>query len=111
MEQQMNELQPIITIVLVHIRPGKMAEFTEYDRMASAVLREVGATVEYTLVPYATAGSIATPDVVQVLSFPNDEALSAYDADPRQADLRRARDKAVETSFSILSHPALIQDD
>ncbi len=105
MDHSPEQTNVIIVIFLVHIQPGRVEEYRIYERQVEAILSDHGGSLEQSMAPYATAGAIATPDEVQVMSFPDQAALAAYQSDPRMQELRSKRDSAVNSTFMILGRP------
>jgi antibiotic biosynthesis monooxygenase (ABM) superfamily enzyme len=95
----------VTVVVLLYVRSGEEAEFRAYERKANAILAEYGGSIENVVTPYATAGDIATPDEVQILNFPDQSALAAYQSDPRMLALRSRRDRAIASTIMILGRP------
>jgi antibiotic biosynthesis monooxygenase (ABM) superfamily enzyme len=100
----------VTVVILLYVRPGEEARFRAYEQQADAILAEYGGSVEHVVAPYATAGDIATPDEVQIMTFPDQGALAAYQSDPRMLALRSRRDKAIASTVMIFGRPVSLAD-
>lgn len=96
----------VVVVVLVHIRPGQEAHYRAYEQEAMAILAEYGGNMQQVITPYASAGDFSTPDEVQIVSFPDQSALAAYQSDPRMLALRSRRDQAITNAVMILGRPS-----
>lgn len=92
----------VTVVVLLYVRPGEESEFRAYEQEANAILAEYGGNIEQVITPYATAGEMATPDEVHVVTYPDQAALAAYQSDPRMLALRGRREKAIANTVLIL---------
>jgi uncharacterized protein (DUF1330 family) len=105
MESSPARSQPVVIVVLIHLNPGQESQYRAYEHQANAILTEYGGIIDQTITPYATAGAVATPDEVQIVTFPDQAALAAYQSDPRMMTLRSRRDSAVASAIMILGRP------
>ena len=87
--------------VLLWANPGGRDDLTAYE---SAVLRIVEEHSGRVVTRMQTDESDNGPDEIQVLQFPNDEALARYMADDRRTELANERDRVVARTERIDGH-------
>ncbi|UFU06451.1 hypothetical protein [Ruania halotolerans] len=84
---------------LLWARPGMAADLTVYEDTVLALVAEHGAQVVQRVrsVPddRGVPSELEAPTEVQVFTFPGQDALDAYRADPRRAALAAERDRVV----------------
>ena len=78
--------------ILLWANEGRRDGLTAYEDQVLRIVHDHAGTVVSRV---RTTGSSDGPDEVQVLQFPNDEALANYLADPRRTALAAERDRVV----------------
>ena len=78
--------------ILLWAKEGRRDDLTAYEDQVLRIVHDHAGTV---VTRVRTTGSNDGPDEVQVLQFPNDEALANYLADPRRTALAAERDSVV----------------
>ncbi|WP_460795350.1 class I SAM-dependent methyltransferase [Microbacterium sp. GXF0217] len=84
--------RPLTLCCLLWARPGLAAEMNAYEDAVIALLGDH----DTTLVQRAFGdGTAEHPDEVQIYSFPDQDALDGFLADPRRSDLTDERDRVI----------------
>jgi len=90
----MVERDLLVLIVQLWVNENTVAEFEEYEKAASIVMKTYGGKVERVIRRLPTSPS-EEPFETHVVSFPNTEQFEAYRQDPVMVDLIPTRDRLI----------------
>ena len=80
-----------ILVASLWIRADAVAEFEAFERRVAGIQARYGARIERAIRVAGPAANAAEPFEVHVVSFPSEQALAAYRADPDVAALAELR--------------------
>jgi uncharacterized protein (DUF1330 family) len=81
-------------VVLLFVEPGRVDEFEEFERQAAAIMARHGGRIEQRI-EVRTEGEPSRPHEVHIVSFPDEDALDRYRADPETRALAALREQVI----------------
>ena len=81
-------------VAIVTVRKSAIDKFHAFERHAAAVMKRHGGRIERTIVA-AAVGSPHLVKEIHVVTFPNEQAFSAYRSDERLLELAQLREESV----------------
>jgi uncharacterized protein (DUF1330 family) len=94
----------IVITQLVYLHPGKEHVFDEFEAVAIPLIEKHGGELLLRLRPTRqglVGGSIELPHEIHLVSFPSDEALASFTADPERQRLLHLKDDSVRSSIVV----------
>lgn len=92
---------PLLLWVQIWLRDADLAGFEAYERRAARVLARHGARIERAFRPLDAAEDPALPFEIHLVSFPDQAALVAWQADPERAALQEDRERLIARTTVI----------
>lgn len=92
---------PLHLWVQIWLRTNDVDGFQAYERRAARVLARHGARIERAFRPLDAAEDPALPFEIHLVSFPNQAALVAWQADPERAALQEERERLIARTTVI----------
>ena len=90
---------------IIHIHPEKEKEFLEFEDFAIPLMAEYGGKMMHRIRPaqenFVDHLTDAFPYEVHILSFPSEEKLSDFIADPKRQAFVHLKNESVKTTFLI----------
>ncbi|MGK3997749.1 hypothetical protein [Sorangium sp. So ce1024] len=81
-------------VVILTVRCDALDAFRAYERQAAAVMARYGGAIEQTVVTAPDSGGICLKEI-HLVTFPDEQALSAYRRDGELAAVAHLRDASV----------------
>ncbi len=88
----------ILMTVLIYVNEGELETLHEYERRAIPIMARHGGEIQRIIRP-KSAANIDTPDEIHWLTFPSEEAFTAYRNDPDSAQIAHLREQAVRKAI------------
>ena len=86
---------PIVVVARLFIRPGKEAEFRQFETDAARIMRSYGGRIDRVIRPIVPATEGPLPHEIHIVSFPSLERFDAYRGDRDLAGLAHLRQSAI----------------
>jgi uncharacterized protein (DUF1330 family) len=92
----------VLLVVQLHVRPGREAQFRQFETEAARIMRRHGGRIERVIRVTAAAPGSAMPHEVHAVAFPSLERFEAYRADPDLARLASLRQSAIARTDVVI---------
>jgi uncharacterized protein (DUF1330 family) len=93
---------PLILLVSLFIHPGQETAFREFESAASRIMGRYGGRIERVIRPERVVPEGSVPHEVHLVSFPGDDAFTAYRADAELVGLAALRQTAIARTEILL---------
>ena len=84
----------VTLVAALYIHPGREAEFEQFEAAAARIMARHGGAIDRRI-RIARAAGENLPHEVHIVSFPDDESLQRYRADPELQGLAELRARAI----------------
>jgi uncharacterized protein (DUF1330 family) len=82
-------------VVLLWLHADRGAEFEEFERAASEIMRRYGGRIQRRMVMTGSSADDDQPDEIHVVTFPDELTFDAYRRDPGLVSLLGVRELAI----------------
>jgi len=96
----------IVVVATLYLRPGREAEFREFETQAARLVRQHGGRLERVIRASPTALDESQPYEVHLVWFPSAQHFQSYRNDPGLADLATLRQAAIAKTTIVVGEDA-----